>query len=878
MLVAAVALTVVELVLFLAWLHVPSDTPNVLVLPLMTSATLAFVAAWNARGASQERAARRFWKAIAFGELAGLTGQLLDLPMSMGLRPAAFAWSPLAPLTMFALLIWACYRLPLGAGSRSEHNRLMLDIATVALGALVFVWYFCRTWLTGTMFAGHTGLIGAALVVMAVLALGVVKIILAGSRVIDPMVIRLFGLHVVVAIVGLLSIALVPSRRPDESLEVVFQSAALAVLIGAATRQRRLGRRSTERHALNRARPVSLLPYLAVASVDGLLLLVLWTSNSAQLVVGPVAVVLTGLVIARQIGAFRDNSRLLGELGRQERRFRSLVQNAADVNSICDRNGIITYVSPGVERLTGHRPEDMLGTTGPPVHPDDTAAVTQTFFEVVARLGQSRTVQIRMGHVDGTWRWVEMTLTNLLGDPAVAGIVSNTNDISEAHAFQYRLQHQASHDALTDLGNRSLFDERLSLVLARTDNRPVSLAMLDLDGFKTVNDTLGHHVGDALLVAVAERLRGGSREYDLVARLGGDEFAVLIDNAAATDVKAVVDRMLELLTAPLTIDGHPLQVRASVGIADAQPDDTADELMRRADLALYAAKDAGKGRSMHYTSSMRSKGNLHAESATELRQALSADEFQLYYQPIVTLPERRLAGVEALLRWNHPRRGLVAPLDFIPLAEQTGLIVPIGRWVLAQACRDAAGWLAAYPSTAPASVNVNVSARQLREPGILDDVQAALDAVDLPAHRLVVEVMEDTFEEEAVGRIGDLRALGVRIALDDFGTGQATLSLLDRCAIDELKLDRIFVSDDGPDMVAVAVANIGGAIGADVVAEGIETEAQAERLVQLGYRLGQGFHLGRPVPAAAITEQLRIGRPEAAPNGVPLPVGRAGSA
>jgi len=314
--------------------------------------------------------------------------------------------------------------------------------------------------------------------------------------------------------------------------------------------------------------------------------------------------------------------------------------------------------------------------------------------------------------------------------------------------------------------------------------------------------------------------------------------------------------MLDLLHAPLTIDGHPLQVRASVGIADRRPGDTADGLMRRADLALYAAKDAGKGRSMQYTTSMRSKGNLRAESATDLRRALSAGEFQLHYQPIVTLPEGRLAGVEALLRWNHPRRGLVAPLDFIPLAEQTGLIVPIGRWVLAQACRDAAAWLAAHPATAPASINVNVSSRQLREPGILDDVRDALHAAGLPAHRLVVEIMEDTFEEEALARIGDLRDLGVRIALDDFGTGQATLSLLDRCEIDELKLDRIFVHEDGPDMVAVAVANIAGAIGADVVAEGIETVAQAERLARIGYRLGQGFHFGRPVPAAAITERI----------------------
>jgi diguanylate cyclase (GGDEF)-like protein/PAS domain S-box-containing protein len=451
-------------------------------------------------------------------------------------------------------------------------------------------------------------------VLLSIIIFGLVKVVLSGSRVIDPMALRLFGASLVVEIAGVLAMPLF-ADHPYVSVEVVGRSLSHGVMVAAAIRQRRAASLTSEDRDRADRRPFSVLPYFAVAAVNGLLLVTLRGGHAAPLVVGTAAATLTGLVTARQLGAFRDNSRLLAELRLQERRFRSLVQNATDVTAICERDGTVTYISPGVQRLTGHWPEEMLGTRGPTVHPDDFAVIGASFHEIrTAPPGTTKTEQGRIGHVDGSWRWAQITFTNLLDDPAVRGVVTNTSDISEAHAFHRELTHQASHDPLTDLANRSLFGSRLELALARADGRQVSLALIDLDDFKPVNDTLGHHAGDALLIAVAERLGRGVRPQDLVARLGGDEFAVLFDGAGASIVEAIADRMLTVLAEPLIVDGHTLRVRASVGIAAAQAGDDADGLMRRADLALYAAKDAGKGRCVRYTTTMRPKVSLPRRS------------------------------------------------------------------------------------------------------------------------------------------------------------------------------------------------------------------------------------------------------------------------
>jgi diguanylate cyclase (GGDEF)-like protein len=421
-----------------------------------------------------------------------------------------------------------------------------------------------------------------------------------------------------------------------------------------------------------------------------------------------------------------------------------------------------------------------------------------------------------------------------------------------------RLDHGASHDSLTQLANRDLLGVRLAGALAGcVADRLVSVILIDLDDFKMVNDALGHGIGDALLVDVAGRLTAGVRSGDTVARLGGDEFAVLLDGATRHEVDDVADRLLAALSPPARVAGHELLVRASLGIAAGTPASDGNELVRQADVAMYAAKAAGGSRYVHYTAVLDVGLAEQPRIGAELRQAIEEGQLRLAYQPLVSLADGRITGVEALVRWAHPTRGLLAPAGFIPVAERTGLIVPLGRWVLREACRQAAQWTVDYGPAAPSRLNVNVSAAQLYEPGFATEVAAALADSGLPPHRLTLEITE-TMAATLVGSVphlAALRGLGVRISLDDFGTGQSSLSLLQTCPADELKLDRTFTQADPVahrSTVAAAVAHLGQAFGLDLVAEGVETEAQADRLRALGYPVAQGYHLGRPMPADAI--------------------------
>src|SRR6266705_3922135 len=475
-----------------------------------------------------------------------------------------------------------------------------------------------------------------------------------------------------------------------------------------------------------------------------------------------------------------------------------------------------------------------------------------------------------MRHADGSWRWLRVTGTNLLDDPSVGGIVCNAHDITESRQFQDRLGHQASHDELTQLANRSLFGERIRRGLATAGARRLVVVLVDLDDFKTVNDSLGHVVGDALLAGVAERLRRCARPGDTAARLGGDEFAVLLEGADARAGVDIAERILAAFAAPVVADGHELLVQASIGVAGGQAGDGAGELLRNADIALYVAKERGKGGYACYAEGMAARIHEQARLGAELRQALDGVQRdggvarQLFplYQPIVTLPAGRITGVEALARWLHPVRGVVPPAEFIPVAERTGLIVPLGRWMLREACRQAAAWRRTHGERAPATMSVNVSARQLKERGFVGEVTDALRDARLEPHRLVIEVTESTVieSESILETLRALRDLGVRLALDDFGTGQSSLALLRTCPVDVIKVDKSFVDSvtGTPHQAAIAAAviQIAQALAVDAVAEGVETQAQAERLHQLGYRLAQGFHFAEPLPAGHLTGLL----------------------
>jgi diguanylate cyclase (GGDEF)-like protein len=456
-----------------------------------------------------------------------------------------------------------------------------------------------------------------------------------------------------------------------------------------------------------------------------------------------------------------------------------------------------------------------------------------------------------------------ITITGLVVVRQLVSFVDNERLVKRLREREDQLRHQASHDALTRLANRDLFSERVAAAL--TDGPAVALAILlvDLDDFKTINDTLGHDVGDTLLAAVAQRVQGCVRPECTVARLGGDEFAVLVPKAYGDAADSVAERVLASLTVPVVVDGYRLLVRASIGIAMARPGDGPGTLLRNADIAMYAAKERGQGSFVRYVPGMAAEILEHARLGTELRQALDNDELSLLYQPIVRLTDRRIVGAEALVRWRHPVRGLVPPGEFIPAAERTGLIVQLGHWALREACRQRAAWDGRYGSAAPATVGVNVSGRQLAEPGFADQVIAAVDEAGLQPHHLVLEVTETgaLTGRHAVETLKTLHDFGVSVALDDFGTGQSSLALVRTFPVSILKLDKSFVDGvtaGGRDAaVAAAVAQIAGDIGLDAVAEGIEREEQAECLIKLGYGLGQGFHLAPPVAADELDRLLR---------------------
>jgi diguanylate cyclase (GGDEF)-like protein len=462
-------------------------------------------------------------------------------------------------------------------------------------------------------------------------------------------------------------------------------------------------------------------------------------------------------------------------------------------------------------------------------------------------------------------------LTSLVVVRQVLALRENTQllgtvdaSLRELRTYQDRLDHQISHDMLTEIANRSSFTERVTAQLEA--GRPFHVALLDLDDFKVVNDRLGHGVGDGLLKAVSRRLGERLRPGDTVARLGGDEFTLLLAGRTADETTTLLRDLLEAVRQPLMLDGHDLTVRISVGITSAQPGDNPDELLRRADVAMYAAKSAGGGRWTWFDPIMDNVAAADAQLGADLRQALVRDELFLLFQPIVELPHGGLAGVEALLRWRHPVHGLVSPGVFIPLAERNGFIVELGRWVLREVVRQTAEWERTYGDRAPGKVSVNISARQLREPGFAAEVAALLQESGIEAHRLVAEVTETAVlgTGEALDAVRALHDLGLRVALDDFGTGQSSLSLLMETPVGILKVDKSFV--DGVTTASPAAVIVDGLIGItrglriEAVAEGVETAEQAQRLHQVGYQLAQGFHFARPMPAADVA--LLIGAPE----------------
>jgi diguanylate cyclase (GGDEF)-like protein/PAS domain S-box-containing protein len=580
--------------------------------------------------------------------------------------------------------------------------------------------------------------------------------------------------------------------------------------------------------------------------------------------------------LASQVSLAVEGTSLAEDLHRRqsEARFRSLVAHASDLITVLDAHGTVTYQSPSVERVLGYRVDEIEGRDFVRLLGESDRSRLQ---QILAGVGESyagggaetHVIDCTLRHRDGTWLQFEVQHTDLLQDEHVRGIVLNSRDVSERKAFEDQLAHQAFHDPVTNLANRALFADRVQHAIMRSlrSGRVVGVMFIDLDDFKTVNDSLGHAAGDTVLQEVARRLQDAVRPADTVARFGGDEFAVLLDGVQdSSEAADVAGRLLSALELQFDVDGKQVYPRASVGICLIDPEaesPDAEELLRNADLAMYMAKRDSKGSYRVFEPAMHERVVERLELQAELQRALEHQQLVIHYQPVVRLDTRGDYGVEALLRWQHPERGTIPPLHFIPLAEETGLIVPIGRWVLAEACRQAIALHERFPRTPPLTMSVNLSVKQLQSETIVDDVRTALEASGLPPSSLVLEITETVMMADtdlAVSRLQDLKELGVLLAMDDFGTGYSSLSYLSRFPVDILKMDRSFLAaTDEKTELAGAIISLGNSLNLNVVAEGIELPEQMTALLDLGCELGQGFLFAKPMNDEALLDYLVVG-------------------
>jgi diguanylate cyclase (GGDEF)-like protein/PAS domain S-box-containing protein len=581
-----------------------------------------------------------------------------------------------------------------------------------------------------------------------------------------------------------------------------------------------------------------------------------------------VLIALGTALICRLLGrSAEQRERAEAALRQSAERFRALVQDSSDVITVSDEAGRIVYISPATERVMGYSPDDVSGTAYLGlIHPEDLAAAESMRAGVLTYEGVEHRTELRVRHSDGSWRWHEVTVRNLLGNPAVRGIVASHRDVTERRAIQELLAYDASHDALTGQLNRAAFLRGLEQALAEAtrERRQLAVLFVDLDGFKRVNDTLGHDAGDALLVAAGRMIQRNVLGCDAVGRLGGDEFGVVLTSVDTPEqAVAVAKWIVAEMDRPLAIADQAVHARASIGIAVSRPGSTdAKELLRRADTAMYRAKRQKHSGWQLYVDGMADHDADLAALESDLRDAVRAGELRLQYQPIVALDSGDLVGLEALVRWEHPIRGWLTPQDFIPLAEQAGIIGQLGEWVLEHACLQARRWQQRISAVPRLRLSVNLAPAQLERESLVGTVMAILHRTGFEPSDLVLEVTESALvdDKSAVPQLVALSEQGIRIALDDFGTGYSSLRYLTRLPVDILKLDRCFVAElngtpEGS-AVAEAVVRLGQILHLDTVAEGIESAAQAGELTLMGCRAGQGYHFAGPLDAASIDALL----------------------
>jgi diguanylate cyclase (GGDEF)-like protein/PAS domain S-box-containing protein len=584
-----------------------------------------------------------------------------------------------------------------------------------------------------------------------------------------------------------------------------------------------------------------------------------------QSTVGFRAILAITPIIAIVYFTYRTYLKTVEALQESEERFHNAFDYAAVGMALVSLEGKWLQVNRSLCGILGYTEEELLTTNFQTLtHPADLDAVVVTLSEVSESKLSSCQVEKRYLHKLGHSVWVLLSASKIHDKQAKEGqLIFQIQDVTDRKRAEQQLLYDAFHDALTGLANRALFTDHLKLAIARAQRqteRQFAVLFLDLDRFKVINDSLGHMVGDQLLVGIARRLESCLRPGDTVARLGGDEFTILLEDLSdEAEAVEVADRLQRTLAMPFNLGGHQVFSTASIGITLSSIGyERSEDCLRDADTAMYRAKQHGKARHELFDASMHARAMKLLQVESDLRRAVEHHELVVYYQPIMSLETGRVRGFEALVRWQHPQQGLISPADFIPVAEETGLIVPLGQWVLGEACRQARIWQDQFPSDPPLTISVNISAKQFAQPGLIEQVEQVLRETGLEPHSLQLELTESVVMESietATDLLHRLRALGVALSIDDFGTGYSSLNYLHNFPLDTLKIDRSFVNqmvgNNENNEIVQTIVTLARSLGMNVVAEGIETETQLASLQALECEGGQGYLFAKPMPTKA---------------------------
>jgi diguanylate cyclase (GGDEF)-like protein/PAS domain S-box-containing protein len=861
---------------------------------IIVPATAALSAWRTSQYAALDQRTRQAWIACAIGFLSLAMGSVIWFmdDYMIGQRPTV-SLADVMYVAYYPLLLCGLLRFPIPRRSRRDILKLSLDVGMVVVTGGAIIWYLI---LDPQVDSGRSTMLGIFLsaaypVGDLVLLFASTVVLLHNPALVSRRAIQMLTLSSLVMfgsdmILGY-DIVQKGTYQMGSWTDLGWQSAMMLWVLAAFQQRWRVTQPANDIPAEQETTfAVGGIPYAAVFVGYGLLVIAArsyWEVLGE--LIGPV-LLLTALVLTRQIIAIRENTQLLmervaqeirlrqllTESVAQEARFHSLVQNSSDVITVVDEHGMIQFMSPAVESIFGWLSHESLGMNiRDIVHRDDATAVSDFLDRLQSKDGATApgSLIIRCRNKAGEWRSLETVATVLMDDPAINGIVLNTRDVSERMALHAKLSHQAYHDPLTQLANRSWFHTQVENALERSQSftNHVAVLFLDLDNFKNINDSLGHAAGDKILIEVGQRLLNATRGADTVARLGGDEFAVLVNRVASeADLVVIAERITNSMHAPLVLRTGDVFSSVSIGIAIGNTGQSVDELLRNADVAMYVSKRHGKGSYTIFEPQMHTQASERLGLEIDLRHALMRDELTLVFQPIVALADGRLLGVEALVRWEHPQRGLLTPGEFIPMAEEAGLIQPLGRWVLRTTCQQGVQWHSMLPSGMSFIVSVNVSGQQLDQVTFVDEVAAALKETGFPPGDLLLEVTESVIARDVAATLQQLKALkllGVRIAIDDFGTGYSSLSVLQQFPADVLKIDRSFVNDAVSEENGLAVAQtivaLAKALSLEIVAEGIEHQQQADVLADMGCGFAQGFYFSRPVHSTEIDALIQRG-------------------